>query len=161
MAGIELRGNLQNGEGGDASYVADYQRMLAFLQRGSVGSLILPQTTDLIDTLTAKLTALAGADSIPVKATASTPTLSIDARRAPLDDSQYHINLRVTGDGRYQVERSSDLETWTTSVPWTALRRRPTSGSRRWIHRYSTASSRSRRLFGALVHWRGSPGFIT
>ena len=112
VVGIQLQGNLQNGQGGDVAYVGDYERMLAFLQRGSVASVVLPETTNMMQTLTSKVTEFSG--SIPPKQSPSPPSLMIGATTDPVDASQLQVLLQAAGDGHYQLQRSTDLQTWTT-----------------------------------------------
>lgn len=113
VAGIQQQGNLKNGAGGEAAYLGDYQKMLAFLQRGSVASLVLPDTTALQTTLTAKVNEFDG--TVPSQSSTSTPSLMmIGVTPASVDPSQLQVLLQAAGEGHYQLQRSTDLKTWTT-----------------------------------------------
>lgn len=112
VAGIELRGNLQNGQGGSAAQVRDYEKMLAFLQRGAVATAVLPETSAPVQLLTAKIGEFSG--NLPTSSTASAASIAIGLEPDQLDGSQLQIILQAGGDGRYRLQRSSDLKNWTT-----------------------------------------------
>jgi phospholipase/lecithinase/hemolysin len=65
VAGIELQGNLVDGVGGASGNLGDYERMLAFVQRGAVGSTPLPVDGAVSAALTETIAALGGTVPAP------------------------------------------------------------------------------------------------
>ena len=70
VAGIELQGNLVGGAGGSSANLGDYERMLAFVQRGAAGSTPLPVSGAVSAALTETIASFGGT----VPAPAGTPS---------------------------------------------------------------------------------------
>lgn len=62
--------------------------------------------------LTAKIGEFSG--NLPTSSTASAASIAIGLEPDQLDGSQLQIILQAGGDGRYRLQRSSDLKNWTT-----------------------------------------------